>query len=62
MKKTLEELLEDWSVMEPGLWENEAGPKDWFAVANTDGIVAYFRDEKDAFAYRLDKINQYLNK
>ncbi len=23
-KKTLDELLEDWSVMEPGLWDNDA--------------------------------------
>jgi hypothetical protein len=60
--KTLDELLEDWSVLEPGLWKNETGPEGWYAVANDDGIIAYFRDEKDAFAFRLDKINQILNK
>lgn len=58
---TLDSLLEDWSVLEPGAWENEEGPKGWNAVANDEGIVAYFRDSKDAFSYRLTKINQILN-
>jgi len=62
MKKTLEDLLEEWSVLPPGLWENETGPKDWYAVSNNDGIVAYFGKEQDAFAFRLDKINTELNR
>jgi len=62
MKKSFDELLEEWSVLSPGLWENETGPKDWFAVANDNGIVAYFGEEKDAFAYRLDRINTELNR
>lgn len=64
-KKTLEELLEEWSVMSPGMWENDltASPLigDWYTVANDNGIIAYFGEEKDAFAFRLNKINQILN-
>ena len=62
MKKTLEELLEDWSVLPPGTWENKSGPQDWYAVCNDDGIVAYFAKEQDAFIFRLDKINTELNR
>lgn len=60
-KKTLDELLEDWSVNAPGMWDNDQGPKDWYAVSNTDGIVAYFGDEASAFRYRLAEINRELN-
>lgn len=59
--KNLEELLEEWAVHFPGAWENEDGPKDWYAVSNDDGIIAYFAEEKDAFRFRLEKINQILN-
>lgn len=59
--KDLEELLEEWCVMEPGLWENETGPKGWYAVSNDEGIVAYFGKEGDAYKFRIDKINQILN-
>lgn len=59
--KDLEELLEEWSVMQPGQWENKTGPKDWFAVSNDDGIVAYFGKEGDAFGFRMYRINQILN-
>lgn len=59
--KDLEELLEEWSVMEPGAWENETGPKGWYAVSNDDGIVAYFGKEGDAFGFRMYRINQILN-
>lgn len=59
---TLDDLLENWTVDAPGLWENDSGPKDWYAVSNDDeGIVAYFEHEKDAFGFRLYKINQILN-
>lgn len=33
----------------------------WFSVVNTDGIIAYFAIEKDAFRFRLDYINNKLN-
>lgn len=61
VKPTLEMLLEVWAVMEPGLWENETGPKGWYAVSNDDGIVAYFGKEADAFRFRLAEINRELN-
>jgi hypothetical protein len=62
-KKTLDELLEEWSVLWPGSWDNDQSPTlgNWYAVANNDGIVAYFRDEADALGYRLMKINFILN-
>lgn len=59
--KNLEELLEEWAVMPPGTWENDDGPKDWYAVANDDGIVAYFGDETTALRFRLNEINRVLN-
>ena len=59
-QKTLGELLDEWSVMTE--WENDTtGIDNWFAVVNNDGIIAYFGEEKDAFAFRLFKINQILN-
>lgn len=57
----LDSLLEEITVFEPGTWENEYGPKDWYAVGGLDGIVAYFMNEVDAFRYRLDWINRILN-
>lgn len=58
---TIEDLLETWSVMAPGMWENDIGPKDWYAVCNDNGIKAYFGDEAAAFAFRLMMINMALN-
>jgi hypothetical protein len=59
---TLDEALECWEVHEPGMWENDAGPKGWYAVSHEDrGIVAYFADESDAFRFRLAEINRQLN-
>jgi hypothetical protein len=59
---SLDDLLDKWSVMAPGMWENDTGPKGWFAVVNDDdGIVAYFATERDALRWRLDMINRELN-
>lgn len=55
MRKLID-LLEEWQVHAPGLWENEMGPPYWWAVSNNDGIVAYFGDEADAFKFRWTKI------
>lgn len=57
----MDELLEQWTVHGPGMWENDTGPEGWYAVSNTDGIIAYFRDEKSAFGWRLAEINRILN-
>lgn len=57
----LDNLLESISVMPPGHWENNDGPRDWWAVVNDDGIIAYFGREEDAFRFRLDYINALLN-
>lgn len=60
--KNLDDLLESWSVLPPGHWDNDDGPKGWFAVCNDEeSIVAYFSKEEDAFRYRLDQINLQLN-
>lgn len=58
---TMDDMLEKWSVLPPGMWDNEDGPKAWFAVCNDDGIKAYFGDEADAFRWRMDMINRELN-
>lgn len=58
---TLDDLLETWSVLEAGVWENDTGPPDWWAVANDDGIVAYFASERDAYRWRFDMINRAMN-
>lgn len=58
---TLDQLLQDISVFPPGTWENDEGPENWYAVADTDGIIAYFATENDACRFRLDMINRILN-
>jgi hypothetical protein len=57
----LDDLLDSWAVMPPGLWENESGPKEWYAVCNDDGIIAYFANESDAHRFRLSEVNRVLN-
>lgn len=59
--KTLDDLLQVWSVHDPGMWENDDGPAGWWAVSNDDGIVAYFGREDAAFRFRLAEINRALN-
>ena len=59
--RTLTEMLDDVSVMSPGQWENDIGPKDWYAVVNDDGIIAYFAEETLALGFRLWYINSVLN-
>lgn len=62
MNKTIDELLEEWSVMSPGVWENDISDfLPWYAVANDDGIIAYFGKEEDAYRFRLAEINRVLN-
>lgn len=64
MKRTrhLEDLLDEWAVHAPGMWENDVGPKGWWAVSSANsGIVAYFADEDDACRFRLAEINRALN-
>ncbi len=59
---TLDDALENWMVHAPGLWENDVGPKDWWAVSDeNNGIVAYFGNEIDAFRHRLAMINRDMN-
>lgn len=60
-RKSLDESLETVAVHTPYMWENDNGPKGWYAVSTDDGIVAYFRDEKAAFYFRLALINASLN-
>ena len=61
-KPTLDSLLENWAVSDPLMWENDHGPKGWFAVSNEkEGIIAYFMNEEDAFRFRMSEINRILN-
>lgn len=62
MPTCLDDALENWQAMAPGMWENDVGPEDWWAVSNDkEGIVAYFQHERDAFRWRLGQINRQLN-
>ena len=58
---TLDEALDDFSVMEAD--DVAPGPNltGWFAVVDEDGINAYFSTEQAAFRHRLDLINRRLN-
>lgn len=58
---TLDDALERWAVLHPGAWENDDGPVGWWAVANDDGIVAYFSTEEDACRHRLAMVNRDCN-
>ena len=63
-KQSLDELLDEISVMGPGQWENELSGSivgEWWAVVNEAGIIAYFGDESQAFFFRLALINARLN-
>jgi hypothetical protein len=60
--KTLAQLLDAVAVYYPGEWQNEVGPKGWYAVSVLDrGILAYFQEESDAFRWRLAEINRIMN-
>lgn len=59
--KSLDELLEAWQVLPPGMWQNATGPQGWYAVANDEGIVAYFSVEAAAMRFRLAEVNRALN-
>lgn len=54
----LNHLAESVFVLDPGVWENNIGPKDWYAVCTDDGIIACFSRESDAYRFRLDYINR----
>lgn len=56
---TLMYALDAVTVMPPD--EAENAPEGWFAVANTEGVIAAFAVESDAYAFRLWYINSILN-
>ena len=58
-KKSLDELLDDIQIFEDP--DDDILP-DWYRVVNTDGIIAYFGHEKDACRFRLDYINNLMNR
>lgn len=59
---SLDELLEEISVQQPGQYENDTSDiLQWYAVSTDEGIVAYFGEEAEAFGYRLNLINRILN-
>jgi len=53
---------EEWLVHLPGEWENEISEAPhamdiWWAVSNSNGIVAYFGNEVDAFDFARLKVS-----
>jgi hypothetical protein len=42
-------------------YEDNPMIESWFAFCNTDGIIAYFGDETEAFVYRLDYMDRIVN-
>lgn len=59
---TLEELLEEITVLFPENWGDESNDFSWwYAVTNKDGIIAIFANQDDAFNFRLSYINRILN-
>ncbi len=60
-KLTLDDLLEEISVIEE--WDNEVSEIliGWYAVVTPLGIISYFGSESEALGYRLSYINRILN-
>jgi len=58
--------FEEIQVDPPGMWDNEQGPKDWYAISDTEGVFAYSGDEKTAYilaaAPELLEALEYLTK
>lgn len=69
MKRNLDDWLEAVQVQEIDSYINEANRNGlravigWYGVSTDDdgGLIAYFRDETDAFRFRLDYINRKMN-
>lgn len=62
MPRTINEACDFVSVHAPGQWENDEGPKGWYAISSDhDGIVAYAGTENLALHIRLAIINALLN-
>lgn len=59
----LDAALESFQVFDPSELDEgfNVGPKGWWAVANDDGIIAYFADESSACRFRLAEVNRVLN-
>ncbi len=64
-EKSLDELLQDIEVgdvdKEHRQLNKASAPVGWHYVANDEGVIAYFRDEVDAFNFRLAYINRMMN-
>lgn len=61
---TFDELLQEISVVEVAQLENHDDNEflqGWYAIINTEGIIAYFGEESEALRFRLDYINRLLN-
>ena len=60
--KTLSQLLDEVHVDDPDFWENTPSVSGWYAVSTEEqGAIAFFKDEVDAYRFRLDFINRQLN-
>jgi hypothetical protein len=62
MAGELETQLKIWTVLDPGQWPENEGPKGWwFAVHDGERAVAYFRDIRSARRFRLAEVNRIMN-
>lgn len=57
----LDELLQIWVVLGPDSSRDPRHVVGWWAVANQNGVLAYFHDRTDAHRWRLDMINRTLH-
>lgn len=55
------ELLDNIAVEETNMFTAGDHPINMYAVISTNGILAYFANELDAYRFRLDYINRLLN-
>jgi hypothetical protein len=64
-RMTLDDWLDAVTVREPRInspsYAESGDPNDWWAVSTAYGDLARFRDETDAYRFRLDYINRRMN-
>ena len=55
-----EDMVDDF-IEGSGMHNLNTQLKKWFAVVNSQGIIAYFGEKSEAFRFRLDYINRIIN-
>jgi hypothetical protein len=57
---TCEEMIDSFEE-EDKMYNLNTQLKNWFAVVNSQGIIAYFEEEAEAYKFRLDYISRIMN-